>query len=156
MSEVDFTPQELALIASVGTPKTTAKAGWTVNSLELGKACEQLGLQLTVMVKLTNGINKHGGAGLRRRGNKAWHHVKLSQLWNKERANFTLWHELAHCWQKEQWAKETGDSLFQLLRQGIQETQIRQESVGNPRQQSSQRQQRVAATELVGADHVIA
>ena len=112
MSDVDFTPQDLALMMSVGAPKAVAKAGWSVNSLELGKACEQLGLQLTVMVKLTHGINKHGGAGLRRRGNKAWHLVHLSQLWNKERANFTLWHELAHCWQKEQWAKETGDSLF--------------------------------------------
>jgi len=101
-----------AMLSVGGSVGKQGHAGWAVNSLELGKACKALGLELTVMVRFTSGVNRRGTTKVRRRGNKVWHVITLSQIRTKEAANETLWHELTHCWQKEQWAKETGDLLI--------------------------------------------
>lgn len=78
-------------------PARPAQAGWTIDRAALEAAVEELGLRLAVSVRLTTGWRRAGKYRSRPEG----HVVLLSGRHPAERANRTLWHELAHARQAE-------------------------------------------------------
>lgn len=115
-----FTIQDLNRLRFVGGSALDGKsrAGWTIDALELGKAREHLQLELTVMVRFGHGLSTFGSHMIRSKWvggkNEFWHHIVISNRISIDRANHTLWHELIHCSQSEQWAKLTGNPVWEF------------------------------------------
>jgi hypothetical protein len=93
------------LLSVGGSVSKEARAGWSINAMELAKAREFLELTGNIKIRFTSGRATTGTHRVVAETDGSWFHViTLSQLWPKEQANEDLWHELAHAWQAEKWA----------------------------------------------------
>lgn len=89
------TPGQRLLVLRV--PRRPSVAGWTVDRDALEDALHELDIRHPLRVVLTTGWRKIGNANVDRWG----HRIRLSGRHPLERANRTLWHELAHAAQRE-------------------------------------------------------
>jgi hypothetical protein len=87
------------------SPAPKSHAGWTVDAVALGRACNMLTLKRQVLIRYTT-VKKgtHAGKHFDRfesEHDEYYHRILLEQNRRLESANRTLWHELAHCVQSE-------------------------------------------------------
>jgi hypothetical protein len=87
------------------SPAPKTHAGWTVDAVALGRACNMLGIKRRVLIRYTtvksgSHAGKHGDH-FDTEHNEHFHRILLEQNHRLGSANRTLWHELAHCVQSE-------------------------------------------------------
>lgn len=98
-------------------PKSPARGGWEILPSKVEAAIEEMGIRYHVRIRYSDGYYKVGGHGIRKNiirgyGLRVWHRIVLSQDRGIEEANETLWHELRHAQQTEEWARSSGvDSI---------------------------------------------
>lgn len=86
--------------------------GWHIDGFELARAKAKLGIELTVMVRYTSGLQETHGHRIYRLGGSYWHQLRISQQIGVFSANKALWRMLAHAAQAERWAREMHDTTF--------------------------------------------
>lgn len=87
--------------------------GWRIDAFELAKAKAKLGIELTIMVRYTSGLQETHGHRIHRLGSQSfWHQLRISQQIGVFSANRAMWRMLAHAAQAERWARETHDATF--------------------------------------------
>jgi hypothetical protein len=108
-----LSPNDISKLLRVGVPpNTTAKAGWQIDSLALANACEQLGIIHPVRVRFQSGIFRWGTHYSRCTNGEYWHRICINQrLTSLDNANQTMWHELTHAAQAEEFSRETGKPI---------------------------------------------
>lgn len=99
-------PQDIHNLLSIKLPPAPkSKAGWTVDAVALGRACNMLHITRRVLIRYTtvksgSHAGKHGDH-FDTEHVEHFHRILLEQRHKLASANRTLWHELAHCVQSE-------------------------------------------------------
>lgn len=93
-------------------PNPSARAGWTLNTDAIIDACALLELKYGVAIRFTAGRQTRG---THREPHALLdpdkHSITLSQDRDAYDSNVTLWHELRHAWQAEQYHIITGKPI---------------------------------------------
>lgn len=84
-----------------------ARAGWYLDQDAILEAIDELGIKLQVRVRYMTGIYRNGSHYSR----GSHHKITLDQNREAAQSSNTLWHELAHCMQAENWANHTGRDI---------------------------------------------
>ncbi len=84
-----------------------ARAGWYLDQDAILEAIDELEIKLQVRVRFMTGKYTGGTHA----NYKDHHRVTVDQNHGAEKASNTLWHELAHCMQSEQWAERSGRNI---------------------------------------------
>jgi hypothetical protein len=113
---VDFrviTQEEFDRVERVLLPPSRARAGWKIDLEAMHKACDKLGLKYPVRIRYMRGRYRKGSHYAKVRPD--WHHgITLCQDRSAASTNNTLWHELIHAYQSEEFAERTGLALNQF------------------------------------------
>lgn len=99
-------------------PKKKARAGWHINSEKFQEACNTLGIELPVHIRYQSGsrtVGTHYGCYDESIGN--YHKITINQNKIQTYSNETLWHELIHAKQAEEFHTKTGKILPQFYRE---------------------------------------
>ena len=110
-SDNELSLDDIEALVSNKVPHTVSKQGWIVDPLELGRACKAYKLEHPVRVRFTSGRRTWGTHRTKHDSNSPTgytHWITLSQVWTREKANHTLWHEFFHCMQAEDFARKEG------------------------------------------------
>jgi Zn-dependent peptidase ImmA (M78 family) len=91
-----------------------AKAGWVIDQDAVIDAMDYLKIEHTVHIRFMTARYRQGTH--RTKVNDA-HHLTLDQSRDLESANFTLWHELTHARQAEEFTRETGKPMKMFHRE---------------------------------------
>lgn len=98
-------------------PEKNARAGWIPARALILSAMDWLQIELPVLICYSGGkgytygthhISKHNGQN--------YHRITLYQDQPTDKANESLWHELAHAMQAEKWANATGQCIDRFYR----------------------------------------
>lgn len=98
-------------------PAEPARGGWVIDPTAMEVALDELSIERFVNVRYTDGrriVGRHGPRYYRYpdfggpRPGIFYHRIKLSQDAPFERACLTIWHELAHARQAENFVRRTG------------------------------------------------
>jgi hypothetical protein len=103
-------PELVRNLMRVELPPTPARAGWRISHDELCKAMDCMNIQFPVKIRFMSGRYRFGT-------HYAWegyHRITLNQNLSALEANESLWHELAHASQSEDWARRSGTSISQF------------------------------------------
>lgn len=118
MSITAITLDDILIAQRVTLPNTIARAGWQIVPELLDEAQTALHLELPIFVRYTAGRSRVGCHYARSTG----HHITLSQDRSLEFSNTTLWHELAHAWQSQQFANQFGKPITKFYREAYTQT----------------------------------
>jgi len=78
-----------------------ARAGWVLDQDAILEAMDQLNIKMPVHIRYMTGRYTRGT----HRETLTHHKITMDQTRPIEDANFTLWHELVHCWQAEEFVR---------------------------------------------------
>ncbi len=98
----------------ISIPDKPAKGAWSIDIEQVAKATQLLGIELPIKIRYQGkGIFTAGTHYIR----PYMHFVALLQTLPLDKANKTLWHELAHAMQAERWSRETGRDICSHYRE---------------------------------------
>ena len=84
-----------------------ATGGWYLDQDAILAAIDKLGIKMQVRIRFHTNKYTYGT----HRNRKDHHKIILNQADPPAEASNTIWHELAHCLQSEQWAERTGKDI---------------------------------------------
>jgi hypothetical protein len=85
-----------------------ARGGWYFDQDRIREVLDELDIRLNVQLKFMTGIYRYGTHRIKGGLSNPYHHVTVDQTDSAFDANKTIWHELTHCKQSEEWQRRTG------------------------------------------------
>ena len=105
-------------------PAHRATAGWRIYPALFTDALDYLEIRRLVAVRYSGAWQRVGTHYAKRKG---YHQIVISQLEDIEQANNTLWHELAHALQAEQFEEMTGRPFHRFYREAYKDPDVQGE-----------------------------
>jgi|SRR5687767_49710 len=113
-----LTLNEINRLLAVSVPATPAAEGWTLNEQLIAEVAMQLGIEHPIKFRYTSSRRKHGSVAVRMDANGNYYHRIIVNQWTpRKRINETIWHELCHIVQSEDWAKRSGRPLHRWMKE---------------------------------------
>ena len=85
-----------------------ARGGWYFDQDRILEVLDELDIRLMVRLKFMTGMYTYGTHRIRGSLDNPHHLVTIDQKDNGHKANKSIWHELTHCKQSEEWQRRTG------------------------------------------------
>lgn len=93
-------------------PTNEAQSGWSLDFDKIDKALDFLHIDNCVRIRFSTSIYTMGELD----GSEDSHVVMLSQSWDVDTANNTLWHELIHAKQAEDYSRQNRVALSEFMK----------------------------------------